>query len=386
MNNWYRILLLLPTLTFARVWYVHPDSALNSIQAGLDSCTDNDTVVVGPGTYYENIIWPDTKGIDLISEYGADTTIIDGDDSGCVVVFNYQNIDTTTLIQGLTIQNGYGTYGGGIFCDSLTSPMIVQNTVKACTSSWNGGGILLRKASAYIIENIITGNYAGNWGGGVCVIGYSSLVSRSNTIVGNMAHFEGGGVYLAMANADMREDTIRLNHSDVPGDGICCYHSLSPITINDCVISENMGEGIYGDFCSQLIIHDCSITDNTTYGVRNHYSSDTIDATRNWWGDSTGPYHPNLNPNGLGNPVSDYVDFIPWRSSPGVVEQRMILPGDKDYLMSATIFSGPILVPEGNPFRIFDITGHQIHILNPVPGIYFIEVDGEIQQKVIKIK
>jgi hypothetical protein len=28
------------------VWYVHPDSALNTIQAGLDSCADNDIVLV----------------------------------------------------------------------------------------------------------------------------------------------------------------------------------------------------------------------------------------------------------------------------------------------------------------------------------------------------
>ena len=67
---------------YATTWYVHPDSSLNSIDAALDSCTDNDTVLVGPGTYYENIIWPNTKGIDLISEFGADTTIIDGNGAG----------------------------------------------------------------------------------------------------------------------------------------------------------------------------------------------------------------------------------------------------------------------------------------------------------------
>ena len=52
----------------------------------------------------------------------------------------------------------------------------------------------------------------------------------------------------------------------------------------------------------------------------------------------------------------------------------------------ATIISGPLLLPEDKNWRIFDIMGRQIYALNPVPGIYFIEVDGEIQQKVIKIK
>ncbi|MDH7564479.1 MAG: PKD domain-containing protein [Candidatus Bathyarchaeota archaeon] len=37
-----------------------------------------------------------------------------------------------------------------------------------------------------------------------------------------------------------------------------------------------------------------------------------MNATYNWWGDSTGPYHPTKNPTGLGNQASDYVLFKPW--------------------------------------------------------------------------
>ncbi len=37
-----------------------------------------------------------------------------------------------------------------------------------------------------------------------------------------------------------------------------------------------------------------------------------VDATDNWWGDSSGPYHATLNPAGTGNAVSDNVDFEPW--------------------------------------------------------------------------
>ena len=52
----------------------------------------------------------------------------------------------------------------------------------------------------------------------------------------------------------------------------------------------------------------------------------------------------------------------------------------------ATVFSGPLILPEDKACRVFDITGRQIHTLNPAPGIYFIELDGEIKQKVIKIR
>ncbi len=37
-----------------------------------------------------------------------------------------------------------------------------------------------------------------------------------------------------------------------------------------------------------------------------------FDATSNFWGDPTGPYHASLNPSGLGSRVSDRVAFDPW--------------------------------------------------------------------------
>jgi hypothetical protein len=37
-----------------------------------------------------------------------------------------------------------------------------------------------------------------------------------------------------------------------------------------------------------------------------------IDARWNWWGDSTGPYHPSLNPDGQGGEVGNGVIFDPW--------------------------------------------------------------------------
>lgn len=52
----------------------------------------------------------------------------------------------------------------------------------------------------------------------------------------------------------------------------------------------------------------------------------------------------------------------------------------------ATIFSGPLLLPEGKKCRVFDITGRLVSPARMRPGVYFIEIDGEIKQKVVKIK
>ena len=66
------------------------------------------------------------------------------------------------------------------------------------------------------------------------------------------------------------------------------------------------------------------------------------------------------------------------------VEEKNSVIFVKNY--TTTFFSGHLFLPDGKICRVFDITGRQINTLNPAPGIYFIEVDGKITQKVIKIK
>ncbi len=54
--------------------------------------------------------------------------------------------------------------------------------------------------------------------------------------------------------------------------------------------------------------------------------------------------------------------------------------------LSATIFRGPLRLPEGKKCRVFDITGRVVEPNMITRGIYFIEVDGVVTQKVIKIR
>lgn len=52
----------------------------------------------------------------------------------------------------------------------------------------------------------------------------------------------------------------------------------------------------------------------------------------------------------------------------------------------ATIISGPLLLPEDKECKVYDITGREITANQLAPGIYFLEIDGEVVQKVIKIR
>ena len=51
-----------------------------------------------------------------------------------------------------------------------------------------------------------------------------------------------------------------------------------------------------------------------------------------------------------------------------------------------TVLSGPLRLPEGVNCRVFDITGRVVAPQHIKPGVYFIEIDEQIVQKVIKVK
>ncbi|MBC8527458.1 MAG: hypothetical protein H8D22_11515, partial [Candidatus Cloacimonetes bacterium] len=85
-----------------------------TIQAALNAANSADIVLVATGTYFENIFWPTTNGITLVSQTGADNTIIDGGNNSVVLtILGATGIDTTTVIDGFKIQNGTAEAGGG---------------------------------------------------------------------------------------------------------------------------------------------------------------------------------------------------------------------------------------------------------------------------------
>ena len=92
--------------------------------------------------------------------------------------------------------------------------------------------------------------------------------------------------------------------------------STAKIT-NHCSLTGN-----YGVYCENSApqIHFNNIEGNAECGVHNETPDTQVDATENWWGDVSGPFHPDLNPTGQGNCVSDGVIFDPWLLEPVCVD------------------------------------------------------------------
>lgn len=131
---------------------------------------------------------------------------------------------------------------------------------------------------AMVRDNIITNNHKG-----IDLDEYST----QNTIQDNEIRDNRHGVWIEGDDNQIIRNDI-LNNVELPPSGV---HLTS--------------------YASNNTIRCNNIVGNLPYGVYNENVEEAVNAIKNWWGDSSGPYHETLNPGGLGNAVSANVTFEP---------------------------------------------------------------------------
>jgi parallel beta-helix repeat protein len=189
----------------------------DTIQAAIDDAVNGQTIIVCPGTYYENLLI-NNKNITLKSSDSLNPTIIDGGNSGSVVQFT--GGDTSTL-QGFTIQNGSADNGGGIYVYE-SSPTIEKNKIMNNTSTYGGGisveSSYLNYTTTTITGNTISGNTATYGGGGIYAWDDCSAIISGNTISGNSAIGNGGGGGISMFNYANPDQTSIIENNTITGN------------------------------------------------------------------------------------------------------------------------------------------------------------------------
>jgi hypothetical protein len=269
-----------------------------TIQEGIDASSDGDTVLVQPGTYVENINF-NGYNITLGSLFltTGDTpyissTIIDGDSSGSVVTFENDE-DSTTVITGFTITNGYAEYGGGIYCVTNSRPIITYNVISrnwAYGEPWSigyGAGIFCMDSGPYIRNNTVSQNLA-NWGGGICFWGTTYPVIKNCIFWADSAVMDCNEVFMEdvawprFTYCDI-EDTIWSGEGNISCDPLFC-----PSDIGDFYLAENSccagaGEdgvniGAFGVGCPSII--SCDYTPGDINGDGNVNGNDITYAIR----------------------------------------------------------------------------------------------------------
>jgi hypothetical protein len=217
-----------------------------TIGSALAVASSGDTVLVGPGVYYENLTM--TGGVVLVSEVGAAGTIIDG--SGSDIVVRCMGLGSDTEIVGFTIRNGYASGsspGGGGILISGGEPRIAENIIFANVSAYDGGGVFCLSCSSIIEDNEFRQNSsnvaAGLDGGGLFIYGNCDGIVRRNVFRENSAQ-EGGGMGITPAGATVTvsENLFWGNYAYYWGGGIALGVGAAP-TIDKNTFYANQASG-----------------------------------------------------------------------------------------------------------------------------------------------
>lgn len=246
----------------------------STIQAAINASSNGDTIVVSPGTYFENINFRG-KNVFLTSLYYMagdtayiSTTIINGStpihpDTASCVIFN-SGEDSSAVLQGFTITGGTGTKwvdihgagkyreGGGILIE-LSSPTITHNIIRnnfatsmAGVSGAGGGGIRVGDGNPTICSNQIIFNDA-RYGPGI-VLNYSGARITNNIIASNTGGqtFNGGSGIWIIDNFGavpkiIENNTIVNNYSSLSsGTGGILSWGASYVFIRNNIIYGNL--------------------------------------------------------------------------------------------------------------------------------------------------
>ncbi len=271
------ICLLVVTPSQARIITVDDDAPadFNNIQVAINDSNDGDIIEVQPGIYTgegnRNIDFTG-KAITVRSTEPNDPrvveeTVIDCQGSGRGFYF-HNSEGPNSVVDGLTITNGYSSRDGGAIYCFRTSPRISQCIITNNSAYDNGGGIYCyRQSNPTISHCTITDNSARNGG---AIYGFDNNLTIVNCrITGNSTLLFGGGIYCSASSPVIRNCIIEDNSAGTGGGGIYCKQGSTPM-VEHCTLTKNSaskGGALYCyDNCDPTFSNCILWSDRATYG------------------------------------------------------------------------------------------------------------------------
>jgi hypothetical protein len=180
----------------------------------------------------------------VISTHGPDSTILDGDGQGPVVLM--EGVGPETLLEGFTITGGVlsasDEAGAGIRLTRGASPRLNWNRItgnRARGPRGRGGGIACLDGSNPLIANSRISDNEAEEGGGIYIgkgriRGWGSSPSVfANVIVRNVARGKGGGLALGPSSEPtLVENVIAWNESRAGGAGLAIEEAQPRVNEN----------------------------------------------------------------------------------------------------------------------------------------------------------
>lgn len=213
-----------------------------TISAGVAMATDGDTILVQTGVYLE-IVQTD-KALSILANDGAGTVSINALNFGPALSFS--NVDGPVTIEGLVLENGGGTRGGGLRIDGVT------------------GGVTIRDCEFYANLTTLTGG---------AIDAYDAVVTIENCIFDDngttgATEQRGGAIHLRGFNDGSRIENCVFNQNEAVQGGAVYWKGSCDFF--DCTFTDNSAEkggALYGNSITASQIHTstfegCSADDN----------------------------------------------------------------------------------------------------------------------------
>lgn len=226
-----------------------PDDA-PTIQAGISSSVNGDTVLVMPGVYSgqgNRAINFVGRSITLISDSGPENTVIDCDRYNRGFYFiNHE--DSTAVVSGFTVREGKAIWGGGAYFKDGSSPTFHNMVFVDCQGTTYGGGFYCETSSSPVLDHVSFSSCSSGRGGGMYCQQHSSPTLRDVLFEGNQAAESGGGLHCHWSSSPtlLRVDFIDNEASDDGGGVYCDLDSdLTMVDVNFEGNHSHDGGGVY---------------------------------------------------------------------------------------------------------------------------------------------
>ena len=306
-----------------------------TIQEAIDAASAGDTIMVAAGLYEESVVINKSltlngaqAGVDARTRSGNETIIEpDEEEIGISVLTAAGRV---VVIDGLTVRNAFH----GITADPVMAADITVKNVRVLNPSEFGISLTFTLNTTVEYCYVENAEIAINAGAlepfppTVATFRNNEVVNsrfgitgylKDSLIEGNLVRdFANGGVGISgqFLNTEIKNNTVT---GYVEGAALTFeWHYYRPLSENVNVEGNNFTGNYLGIYVfdtqttlTGITINFNKIVGNSECGVLNE-GGETLDATNNWWGDASGPYHKTLNPDGTGDAVSDNVDFEPW--------------------------------------------------------------------------
>ncbi|MCB9514349.1 MAG: hypothetical protein H6694_08575 [Candidatus Latescibacteria bacterium] len=243
-----------------------------TIQAGIDACSNGDTVLVEPGTYIgEGNVELAFNGIDcsVIGEGGPTVTTIDCEQASRGFALNHDG-SSTGAIAGLTITGAVYVFDSGGAIVTQGDTLEIFDVQFRDNSSGFGGGLSVSEGNLKLRNCLFEGNHASYDGGGIVASigstveitdcqfiantastiggaimagGADSVIIRDCTFDSNVGGAIGGGAVVVGSHSVVENAMFNSNVSLWDGGAMLLSGSTSTTRILECVFIGNRAEG-----------------------------------------------------------------------------------------------------------------------------------------------